>query len=234
MSQASRFFAVVPAAGAGRRMGADIPKQYLQIHDKPVLQHTLERLLSVEELQTVVVALGKEDGWWPELPFVEHPRVLATEGGKERADSVLNALEALAEQARFEDWVLVHDAARACVTASDIRRLMDTLIDDPVGGILALPSSDTLKGVDGQRIVDTVDRRHVWRALTPQMFRYGELRDALAQAARDGLTVTDEASALELRGLQPRIVEGRADNIKITRPEDLPLAAFYLEQQKCA
>jgi len=227
------FWAVVPAAGVGKRMGADVPKQYLPVHGKPVLQHTLERLLSVEALSAVAVALGKEDGYWPDLGLAENPRILVAEGGKERADSVLSALRCLETQAQDDDWVLVHDAARLCITHADVLNLIETLKHDPTGGILALPSSDTLKGVENGIIIDTVDRNHVWRALTPQMFRYGALKAALIEATELGLTVTDEASAMELKGLTPRIVEGRPDNIKITRPEDLPLAAFYLEQQCC-
>ncbi|MCX7112959.1 MAG: 2-C-methyl-D-erythritol 4-phosphate cytidylyltransferase [Proteobacteria bacterium] len=233
MSHQHAFWGVVPAAGVGKRMGADIPKQYLPVLGKPVLQHTLERLLSVEALSAVVVALGCEDGFWPDLPFADNSRILLAEGGKERADSVLSALNRLEGLASTDDWVLVHDAARLCITRSDVLKLIKVLEHDPVGGILALPSSDTLKGVSDGVIVDTVDRNHVWRALTPQMFRYGALKEALASAAELGLTVTDEASALELKGQTPRIVEGRPDNIKITRPEDLALATFYLEQQCC-
>lgn len=229
--QQPAYWGIVPAAGVGKRMGADLPKQYLEVRGKSVLQHTLERLLSVEVLTAVVVALGAEDGYWPDLPFAGHPRILTAEGGKERADSVLSALDRLEGLAAPEDWVLVHDAARLCITRADVLKLIDALQHDPVGGILALPSSDTLKGVENGLIVDTVDRNHIWRALTPQMFRYGDLRQALREAAELGLTVTDEASALELKGETPRIVEGRPDNLKITRPEDLPLAAFYLEQQ---
>lgn len=233
MSAQPAFWAVVPAAGVGKRMGRQIPKQYLTVRDKPVLQHTLERLLAVENFSAIVVALSPEDGFWPELPFTNHPRILTAEGGQERADSVLSALECLAGRAALDDWVLVHDAARLCITRDDILKLMETLAQDPVGGILALPSSDTLKGVEAGCIVDTVDRNHIWRALTPQMFRYAALKEALKDAFERGLTVTDEASALELQGLTPKIVEGRPDNIKITRPEDLPLATFYLEQQCC-
>jgi len=231
MTATHAFWGVVPAAGVGKRMGADLPKQYLALNGKPVLQHTLERLLSVEKLSAIAVALGQEDGYWPDLALAGHPRILAAAGGKERADSVLSALRRLEGWAADDDWVLVHDAARPCVTRADVLKLIETLEHDPVGGILALPSSDTLKGVENGIIVDTVDRDHVWRALTPQMFRYGALKQALAEAAELGLTVTDEASALELKGLTPRIVEGRPDNLKITRPEDLPLAAFYLERQ---
>ena len=232
----TRYWGIVPAAGVGKRMGADVPKQYLQVLGKPVLQHTLERLLSVEALCGIAVALGADDGFWPDLAFAERDpsRIFIAEGGRERCDSVLAGLRRLEGLAAEDDWVLVHDAARLCITRQDILKLMDTLNDHPVGGILALPSVDTLKGVENGLIVDTVDRRHVWRALTPQMFRYRALTDALREAAERGLTVTDEASALELKGEKPAIVEGRSDNIKITRPEDLALATFYLEQQCCA
>jgi 2-C-methyl-D-erythritol 4-phosphate cytidylyltransferase len=231
MTQQHAFWGIVPAAGVGKRMGADTPKQYLPVLGKPVLQHTLERLLSVEALSAVVVALGREDAFWLDLPFADNPRILLAAGGKERADSVASALNRLQGLASADDWVLVHDAARACITRSDVLKLIEAFKHDPVGGILALPSSDTLKGVADGIIIDTVDRSYIWRALTPQMFRYGALKEALATAAELGLAVTDEASALELKGLTPRIVEGRPDNIKITRPEDLALAAFYLEQQ---
>lgn len=229
MSQ--RYWAVVPAAGVGRRMGGAIPKQYLEINGKPVLQHTLERLLSIECIDSIRVALGQDDGYWPDLPFADHPRIRAVPGGQERSDSVYSALVHLADDARPDDWVLVHDAARLCLTPGDVGKLIETLSEDEVGGILALPVSDTLKTVSGHHITGTPDRRSVWRALTPQMFRYGLLRDALADARQRNLAVTDESSAVELAGYQPKIVEGRPDNIKITRPEDLPLAAFYLERQ---
>ncbi|MDF9391213.1 MULTISPECIES: 2-C-methyl-D-erythritol 4-phosphate cytidylyltransferase [Methylococcus] len=226
-----RFWIVVPAAGIGKRMGADIPKQYLEVAGKPVLQHTLERLLSVRRITAVMVALGADDEFWPELPCSREPRVLTTQGGRERADSVLNALTALADRAADGDWVLVHDAARLCITRADVEHLMETLENHPVGGILAVPVTDTLKTVENGAIQGSPDRNRVWRALTPQMFRYRLLKEALAAAAQRGLTVTDEANALELAGLAPEVVEGRPDNIKITRPEDLPLAAFYLERQ---
>ncbi len=225
------FWAIVPAAGVGKRMGAEVPKQYLEVGGKPVLQHTLERLLSVESITGIHVALGHEDGYWPGLPFSGHPRIRAVPGGRERADSVYSALLHLADRAQADDWVLVHDAARLCITRRDVLKLMEALQDDPVGGILALPVSDTLKTVEDQHITGTPDRQRIWRALTPQMFRYGLLKKALLDAAGRNQVVTDESSALELAGYPPRIVEGRPDNIKITRPEDLPLAAFYLERQ---
>jgi 2-C-methyl-D-erythritol 4-phosphate cytidylyltransferase len=231
MRTETRFWIVVPAAGVGKRMGADVPKQYLEVAGKPVLQHTVERLLSVRRIAAVMVALGADDAFWPALPCSREPRVLTAAGGRERADSVLNALAALAGRAADHDWVLVHDAARLCITRQDVERLMEALEHHPVGGILAQPVTDTLKEVENGAIRGSPNRSRVWRALTPQMFRYRALKEALASAAERGLMVTDEASALELAGQSPQVVEGRPDNIKITRPEDLPLAAFYLERQ---
>lgn len=226
----SRFWAIVPAAGVGKRMQADRPKQYLPLAGKAVLEQTLLRLLDVEQLSGIAVAVSQEDPYWPELEIAGHPKVITAPGGKERADSVLSGLRSIREHADDNDWVLVHDAARPCITRSDVVLLIESLKDDAVGGILALSSHDTLKQVEGRTIHGTLDRAHIWRALTPQMFRYGMLKAAL-EAGEGNPAITDEASALELMGYQPKIVEGRPDNIKITRPEDLALAQFYLEQQ---
>jgi 2-C-methyl-D-erythritol 4-phosphate cytidylyltransferase len=230
MTYSIKFWAVVPAAGVGKRMNADRPKQYLQLNDKTVIEHTLMRLLNADVFTAVAVAISEEDPYWPELAIATHEKVITAAGGKERADSVLSALKAIRTLASDDDWVLVHDAARPCITAMDIIHLIETLKNDEVGGILALSSHDTLKSVQGNCIVDTLDRSHIWRALTPQMFRYGLLKTALEEAEGNP-AITDEASALELKGLQPKIVEGRPDNIKITRPEDLALAQFYMEHQ---
>jgi len=230
MKSSISCWAVVPAAGAGKRMQAALPKQYLVLNGKPVIEHTLARLLQSAVFQAVAVAISQDDPYWPELPISKHANVITAPGGKERADSVLSALKALQDRAADEDWVLVHDAARPCITVQDILRLVDALKDHPVGGILALPSHDTLKQVRNAGIIGSIDRTSIWRALTPQMFRYRMLKEALQQAAGNPL-ITDEASALEILGLQPAIVEGRPDNIKITRPEDLALAQFYMGQQ---
>ncbi|MCX7096706.1 MAG: 2-C-methyl-D-erythritol 4-phosphate cytidylyltransferase [Methylococcales bacterium] len=230
MTPTTKFWAVVPAAGVGKRMNADRPKQYLELAGKTVIEHTLLRLLSAEVFAAIAVAISSEDPYWPELEVSSHHQVITAPGGKERADSVLSALSAIRDVAADEDWVLVHDAARPCLTAADIHLLINTLVNDEVGGILALSSHDTLKNVQGQTILGTLDRSHIWRALTPQMFRYGMLKNAL-ESGQGNLAITDEASALEIQGLQPKIVEGRPDNIKITRPEDLALAQFYMGQQ---
>ena len=230
MMDSVRYWAVVPAAGVGKRMNADRPKQYLELAGKTVIEHTLYRLLSADVFAAVAVAISVEDPYWPELDLSVHEKVITAAGGKERADSVLSALKSIRDLASDNDWVLVHDAARPCITATDIHFLIDSLMDDPVGGILALSSHDTLKNVQSGSILGTLDRSHIWRALTPQMFRYGSLKQAL-EMAEGNPAITDEASALELQGLQPKIVEGRPDNIKITRPEDLALAQFYMEHQ---
>ncbi|WP_120995616.1 2-C-methyl-D-erythritol 4-phosphate cytidylyltransferase [Stutzerimonas urumqiensis] len=217
------FWCVVPAAGVGSRMRADRPKQYLTLSGRTILEHTLARLLAQPGLQRVVVSLSSDDPYWPHVAQAADERVWTAPGGKERADSVLSALDRLVAAGVNEHaWVLVHDAARPNLAPEDLARLLATLADDPVGGLLAGPSRDTLKliGPDG-RVVQTLDRAAIWQAYTPQMFRLGLLRAALSDALAACTQVTDEASAMERLGYSPRLVEGRTDNIKVTRPEDL-------------
>ncbi len=230
MTKSAKIWAVVPAAGVGKRMQADRPKQYLPLAGRTVIEQTLTRLLQADVFSAIAVAISKEDPYWPELACSSHEKIITAAGGQERADSVLSALKSLENQASETDWVLVHDAARPCLTSSDIHLLIDTLKEERVGGILALSSHDTLKKVDQQNIIKTIDRTTIWRALTPQMFRYGLLKQAL-EKTKGNPVVTDEASAMEIQGLQVNIVEGRSDNIKITQPEDLALAGFYMEHQ---
>ncbi len=233
MSDRLRLWAVVPAAGVGRRMRAARPKQYLPLAGATVIEHTLQRLLGFPGILGVVVALSEPDLYWSRLPVAAVGRIRRAPGGSERRHSVLNALEVVAETADPEDWVLVHDAARPCVRHGDIARLVEAAVRSVSGGILAVPVRDTLKRADaGGAIAATVDRSALWHALTPQMFRLGPLREALRQAVEQGVAVTDEASAMELAGHRPLLVEGRADNIKITRPEDLDLAEFFLHRQQ--
>ncbi len=232
MSGAPRLWAVVPAAGAGRRLGATIPKQYLDLGGRSVIDRTLDLLVPEARIGGVWVALDPADSLWGRTAYAAHPRVRRVVGGAERCHSVLQALEDLGRRAAPDDWVLVHDAARPCLRQADLERLIETLIDDPVGGILAVPVRDTMKRADGNgRIAATLDRSALWHAYTPQMFRLGTLSEALAAAIASGDLVTDEAAAIERIGLAPRLVEGHGDNIKITRAEDLALARFYLEQQ---
>jgi len=229
-SNQRKYWAVVPAAGSGTRMGADKPKQYLSILHKTIIEHTLERLLRHEFIAGVAVAISAADDYWSSLRLNTQKSVVVAEGGQERCHSVINALNALNEIASEEDWVLVHDAARPCVRLQDIDKLIHDLEGHAVGGILAVPVHDTIKlSSAAGEIVETVDRRNLWQAQTPQMFRLGALRAALQQAIRDGFMVTDEASAMEHVGEKPKLVEGHTDNIKVTRPEDLPLAEFFLK-----
>ncbi len=229
---APRYWAVVPAAGVGKRMASAVPKQYLSLAGLMVIEQTLERLLSHPQLESVFVALSEQDGWWPNCSFATDPRVVRVAGGTERCHSVLNALDALSAVAAEDDWVLVHDAARPCLRKRDLELLIDKLSSHPVGGLLGVPVRDTMKRTDSDATVTaTVPREQLWHAFTPQMFRLGQLHSALKQALKRGDMVTDEASAIELSGLQPLMVEGHADNIKITRPEDLTLATFFLQQQ---
>jgi 2-C-methyl-D-erythritol 4-phosphate cytidylyltransferase len=217
------FWVVVPAAGIGLRMRADRPKQYLQLAGRTILEHSLNCFLDHPRLKGLVLSLAADDPWWPKLAGASDARIHRAEGGSERADSVLAGLLQLLELgAQADDWVLVHDAARPNLARSDLDRLLGELASDPVGGLLAVPARDTLKraGADG-RVAETVDRSLIWQAYTPQMFRFAALHRALADALVAGVAVTDEASALEWAGQAPKLVEGRADNLKITRPEDL-------------
>lgn len=231
LPQNPAYWIVVPAAGIGARMGASCPKQYLPLAGKTVIEHTLECLLSLPNIAGIYLLLGENDNYWDDLPLASCERITRIAGGTERCDSVLNALNFLHSQADPNDWVLVHDAARPCVHVQTIMHLIDTVQNHPVGGILGVPVSDTLKLVNDSLIHSTADRRQFWQAQTPQMFRLGMLRECLLRGLAEGKLITDESSALELFGFQPVMVQGRSDNIKITRPEDLAVAAMLLQQR---
>jgi 2-C-methyl-D-erythritol 4-phosphate cytidylyltransferase len=227
------LWALVPAAGSGLRMGTEIPKQYLPLHGRSVLDHALAALLGHPGIRRVVVAVAADDRRWRDCDHARSPRVRWVTGGAERCHSVLNALGELTGEASAEDWVLVHDAARPCLGRDDLRRLVEDLRDHPVGGLLGVPVRDTMKrcAADGS-VVATVDRAGLWHAYTPQMFRFGLLTAALRAAVAAGDLVTDEAAAVERVGLVPRVVEGSFGNIKVTRPQDLALAEFFLGQRE--
>lgn len=229
---APAYWAVVPAAGVGRRMGAATPKQFLALGNQTVLEHSLESLWNALDLKgLVLVGEGNPALASIQSRFGQHHLIRAA-GGYKRCHSVLNGLNALLEHAQPDDWVLVHDAARPCVRQQDLKRLCSHLADHAVGGLLGVPAQDTMKRTGGNDCVETtVQREGLWHAFTPQMFRFGLLTRALEQALSEGVEVTDEASAMEHAGYQPVMVEGHADNIKITRPEDLPLAEYFLIQQ---
>lgn len=227
---APAYWVVVPAAGSGQRMGATLPKQYLPLAKRTVLAWTLDTLLTHPRVAGVVLAVASDDLHWRESVPVEHAtRLRSVVGGSERADSVEAGLELLARERPLDEWVLVHDAVRPCVHPGDLERLVTTLEADPIGGLLAAPCSDTIKQADaGSRVGATLDRRTLWRALTPQMFRLGMLREAYARARQADRVPTDEAAAVEAIGVKPRLVAGRSDNIKVTQPEDLALAEAIL------
>lgn len=226
-----RYWLVMPAAGTGRRFGAATPKQYLRVAGRLVIEHALAPFLADPRCQQIVVALDAVDSCFGALPLAADPRVSAVTGGKERSDSVRNALGALTAGA--QDWVLVHDAARPCLTRADIDVLLAAVREDAVGGLLGVPLADTIKRADAaQRVVETPARESLWRALTPQMFRRDLLDRALAAADSAGRKPTDEAQAVEWLGFAPRLVAGRADNLKITTPADLGLAAAVLTQER--
>lgn len=230
-----KFYAIVPAAGIGARVGASIPKQYIRIHGKTVIEHTLSKLNDSKIFTQIIVALSKEDTLFKDLTSVKSYPLHCVEGGADRSDSVLSALEYLKTIASDNDWVLVHDAARPCIPVNDIHRLVAKLDAHEVGGILGLPVRDTMKRINDnceqKEIIKTESRENLWHALTPQMFRIGTLYDAMLRCKKNTIAITDEASAIEYCGLRPIMIEGSASNIKITQAEDLELAELYLKQQ---
>ncbi|MCO6556749.1 MAG: 2-C-methyl-D-erythritol 4-phosphate cytidylyltransferase [Gilliamella sp.] len=224
------IIAIVPAAGVGCRMNSQIPKQYLKVGSKTVLEHTLNKLLTHPQIAQVIVVISSKDNIFNTLSIAQHDKIKVALGGKTRADSVLAGLKLLND----EQWALVHDAARPCVTHCDITRLIETVTTKKQGGILATRVSDTIKRAcqNNDTIIDySEDRTYLWGAATPQLFNAGELKSCLQQALNDHVAITDEASAIEYCGGHPLLIECRGDNIKITRPEDLALATFYLTKQ---
>ncbi|UVK78760.1 MAG: 2-C-methyl-D-erythritol 4-phosphate cytidylyltransferase [Sodalis sp. Ffu] len=224
----SDVIAVLPAAGIGSRMQSPFPKQYHTIGDKTLLEHALSALLHQPCIRRVIVAIRSDDRWFHHLPVAANPRASVVTGGKTRAESVMAALH----HANRAGWVMVHDAVRPCLHQDDLVRLLAVMSRSPVGGILATPVRDTMKRARaGCKIIDyTVERNDLWHALTPQLFDFDLLKNCLSQALAEGVTTTDEASALERYGYRPLLVPGRADNIKVTIPEDLVLANFYFSQ----
>jgi 2-C-methyl-D-erythritol 4-phosphate cytidylyltransferase len=226
-----RHYAIVPAAGSGSRFGSEKPKQYLDLLGRPLIFHTLKALTACPDIERVWVVLAPDDPWWPRFDWSELGPKLETVrcGGATRAESVSNGLRAAAMVAADDDWILVHDAARPCLSAAMLDALFTELADDPVGGILAVPVADTIKRADAeQRVASTESRDGLWQAQTPQMFRYGELEKSL----KNEMAVTDEAGAIEAMGLKPKLVRGDATNLKVTWPADLALAAMILRARK--
>ncbi len=229
----TRYIALIPAAGMGSRIGDKCPKQYLSLLGQPMLAYSIDVLARHPRVSMIFVVLAPEDNWFAgfdwkisgaELKFL---RI----GGATRSLSVARGLEAMGDEVGSNDWVLVHDAARPCLSTGLLNRLIDGVGDDDVGGLLAIPIADTIKAVDGRnRVIETRQRDGLWGAQTPQMFRRGLLERALSEAQSDPLT--DESSAIELLGLRPLLVESDADNMKVTFPGDLQLAETILKARK--
>ncbi|MBL8519300.1 MAG: 2-C-methyl-D-erythritol 4-phosphate cytidylyltransferase [Betaproteobacteria bacterium] len=226
--QETNVIAILPAAGTGTRLGDARPKQYLDIGGRPMIRHAIEALARVRRIGSIVVILSESDAHWDALMPDERRAQTLRIGGATRGETVRNGLRALAATCAPDTWMLVHDAARPCIRAPLIEQFLDELEADPVGGLLALPLADTLKSADGlQRVAATLPRENVWRAQTPQMFRLRDLLPAL-EAMPDA---TDEAQAIEARGLQPKLVLGDSANIKVTYAPDLELAEMFLRRK---
>lgn len=229
MSDSGDIWAVLPAAGRGTRFGGDVPKQYLRAAGKTLIEHALDALLAHPRVAGAMVALAADDSLWPGWTTRAGKPLLRCTGGPQRADSVLAALQALPGPVEMDALVLVHDAARPNLHADDLDRLIEAAGTCSDGAILAAPVRDTLKRADSaSRIAATEPREHLWRALTPQAFGRGRLTAALEAARAAGVSVTDEAMAMERAGGHPRLVEGREDNLKVTTPADLALAEYLL------
>jgi len=227
-----KIWAVIPAAGSGSRFSKTELKQYQQIQDQTVLEHTVARLNQLP-LAGYVLAIGTQDDVAKTLALSHPEKAHFCSGGAERVNSVLNALTYLKEFAAEDDWVFVHDAARPCVTQDCLQRLVNTAMQENCSAILAIPVRDTLKYVEQGNVIEkTVSRDHLWQAQTPQISKLGTLKHAIEKALQDGISITDEASALEYVGQQVKVVQGRSDNIKITYADDLELAKLILMSQK--
>lgn len=227
------IWAVMPAAGRGTRFGGEVPKQYLEVGGRPLIDYALHALLSHPRIAGAMVALAADDSYWPGWDSLAGKPVLTCVGGASRADSVREAIDALPETVRADAFVLVHDAARPNLARVDLDKLLDLGAADPVGAILAAPVRDTLKRAGDDGGIDrTEPREGLWRAFTPQMFRRLQLRRALHAAHEAGIEITDEAMAMERLGHRPLLVEGREDNFKVTTPADLERFAFVLAQRQ--
>jgi 2-C-methyl-D-erythritol 4-phosphate cytidylyltransferase len=229
------YWAIIPAAGIGTRMQNTLPKQYLTLNNQEVIVHSINKLLSTKIFSKIIVVLAPTDNYFQKLNIANNNHIITTIGGSQRYNSVLNGIKKIQQTQKYSlnDWVLVHDAARPCLTKQDITLLINKLHNDTTGGILGYPASDTIKIVDQQHnIQSTPDRSVLWHAVTPQMFRMGVLLESLEYCIKQNIAVTDEASAVESSGYNPKIFNGSVGNIKVTTQEDMLLAEYYLQQAK--
>lgn len=231
-----KFWVIIPAAGIGSRMQMDRPKQYLQLENKTILEHTVSCFLDHSEFETVYVGLSEKDSYFESYGLNRLSRVETFKGGAERADTVLNGLEFIASKVNADDWVWVHDAARPCLSREEIDLLIKALKHDVTGLVLGVPITDTLKRVFQSSdslpgIKETVDRSDLWRAMTPQVFKYADLRKALEFCRDNSQCITDEASAIEKVGLQASMIHGSEQNIKVTVPADILKVRDFLAKK---
>lgn len=233
MSNNNRLWVVIPAAGIGKRMGVDIPKQYITVCDKAIIEHTVEKFTSRNDLQGILVALSNSDQHWSTLELSKNNKITTVTGGEERYKSVYNALCSLKNKAGDDDWILVHDAVRPCITTSEIDQFIADLDHlNGIGGILALPCFETMKKANtNHEIEETIDRKFIWHAQTPQMFRYKKLFLAIEKIMNENIFITDEAMAMELAGYKPILIQGTHSNIKITDQNDLKYLESFLRQE---
>ena len=233
MSNNNRLWVVIPAAGIGKRMGVDIPKQYITVCDKAIIEHTVEKFTSRNDLQGILVALSNSDQHWSTLELSKNNKITTVTGGEERYKSVYNALCSLKNKADDDDWILVHDAVRPCITTSEIDQFIADLDHlNGIGGILALPCFETMKKANtNHEIEETIDRKFIWHAQTPQMFRYKKLFLAIEIIMNENIFITDEAMAMELAGYKPMLIQGTHSNIKITDQNDLKYLESFLRQE---
>jgi len=233
MNSKSPVWAIVPASGIGNRMQSPVAKQYLQLENKTIIEHTLDRLLSFDGIDGLILVLQSGDQIWQKFNYQSSKPLIVTTGGKQRHDSVFNGLQKLLELEMDNPFAMVHDAVRPLVLHQDLENLLDAAAEHEAGGLLALPVSDTLKQQDEfGNIERTVPRQDLWRAFTPQMFRAELLYRALEHVRQNRLDVTDDASAVEALGMRPRLVVSSAENLKITYPADLSLATMILKRQR--
>ncbi len=227
-----RIWVIIPAAGSGQRFGESLAKQYLYFHNKTMIEHSISPFLRNNAVSHIVVALSENDSTFKSLALAKHKKVQTVIGGATRAETVLNALTALKHKANIQDWILVHDAARPCLHDDDLNALINNLFNEEIGGILASPVSDTIKFVQHDVIAHTVSRVNLWQALTPQMFRYQVLLDALHICLHNKIEITDEASAIEHAGFYPKMIKAQHPNPKLTYPSDIKLIALLLQQNQ--
>jgi 2-C-methyl-D-erythritol 4-phosphate cytidylyltransferase len=228
-----KIWAILPAAGAGKRFSAQKPKQFFELNGQLVAEHSLRRLSAIPQIETIIIPCDIDCTLWSKVPSISQLHVKQVKGGEQRAHSVLNGLLSLDQVASDDDWVLVHDIARPCITSEDINKLIDAVENHPAGGILTASVNETLKKVSSdQQIEATVDRAQYRMAQTPQIFKFSLLKAAIENCLKAGVMPTDEASAIEHSGLPVLAVEGRQDNIKITRQEDLAVASAILNSQE--